>query len=571
MQLLPVLLLLLAPAALALWPNPHSVSFGSSSVTLSPTFWIHWASTTPAPADMTAAISRTMTQLYTDNLQRLVVGRANADLHALAYAAQLPMLHLEITGSSEIKSIMAEATCALEYRDESYMLSVPADGTAAMIQANTTLGLFRGLTTFSQLWYTTGGVASTFPYYSFFPGASMLYSVQAPVMIMDTPAYPYRGLLLDTARNFMPVTTLYRQLDAMSMVKINTFHWHITDSQSFPLTVAAYPELSQYGAYSAAQTYSLQDVQDVINYAGAIGIDVMIEIDTPGHTAAIWESHPDYVACYNEAPWGTYANEPPAGQLRFAVPEVLNFTQGMFASILSTLPSTLFSTGGDELNTNCYVNDTIFQHALVEAGQTFGEALNTFVLGTHDTVRAAGKTPVVWEEMLLVQNVSLGADTLVIVWISSDDALAVAQKGYKMIHGPSDYFYLDCGGGAWLGDDTLGNSWCDPFKTWQKAYSFDPLQNLTESQYSLVLGGQQLLWTEQSGPENVDPIVWPRAAASAEVFWTGANGPDGLPRNSTEALARLHDVRYRMVARGINAINLQPEWCALRPGDCNLV
>ncbi|EJU02942.1 N-acetylhexosaminidase [Dacryopinax primogenitus] len=565
------LLLFLVPAALALWPNPHSVSYGTSALILSPTFWIHWASTTPAPGDVTAAISRTMAELYTDNLQRLVVGRANADLPALAYANSLPMIHLEIIGNSPIKSIMAEATCILGERDESYTLTIPADGTPGMLQANTTLGLFRGLTTFSQLWYSSGGVAAIFPYNSFFPGSSMIYTVQAPVMITDTPAYPYRGLLLDTARNFFPVADLYRTLDAASYVKINTFHWHITDSQSFPLTVAAFPELSQYGAYSAVQTYSLQDVQDIINYAGARGIDVMLEIDTPGHTASIWESHPEYVACYNEAPWTTYANEPPAGQLRFAVPEVLNFTQQMFASVLSTLPSTLFSTGGDELNTACYVNDTIFQDALTASGQNFSQALNTFVLGTHDTVRAAGKTPAVWEEMLLVQNVSLGLDTLVIVWISSEDALAIAEKGYKMIHGPSDYFYLDCGGGAWLGNDTNGNSWCDPFKTWQKAYSFDPLQNLTASQYSLVLGGQQLLWTEQSGPENVDPIIWPRAAASAEVFWTGANGPDGLPRNSSEALERLHDVRYRMVARGINAINLQPEWCALRPGECNLV
>ncbi|KZO96763.1 glycoside hydrolase family 20 protein [Calocera viscosa TUFC12733] len=564
-------LLLLVPTTLALWPNPRNVTFGTSSVILSPTFWIHWASTTPAPPDMTAAISRTMAQLYTDNLQRLVVGRANADLQALAYAAELPMLHLEIIGNSEIKSIMAEATCELEYRDESYTLSVPADGTAAMIQANTTLGLFRGLTTFSQLWYSTGGVASTFPYYSFFPGASMIYTIQAPVSVMDTPAYPYRGLLLDTSRNFFPVADIYRTLDAMSDVKINMFHWHITDSQSFPLTVAALPELSQYGAYSAAQTYSLQDVQDIINYAGGRGVDVMMEIDTPGHTASIYESHPEYVACWNFEPWSTYANEPPSGQLRFAVPEVLNFTQQMFASVLSTLPGTLFSTGGDELNINCYVNDTLTQEALSASGQNLSEALSTYVLGTHDTVRASGKTPAVWEEMLLVQNISLGSDTIILVWISSDDALAVADKGYKMVHGPSDYFYLDCGAGEWLGNDTDGNSWCDPFKTWQKAYSFDPLQNLTESQYNLVMGGQQLLWTEQSGSENVDPIVWPRAAASAEVFWTGANGPDGLPRNSSEALARLHDVRYRMVARGINAINLQPEWCALRPGECNLV
>lgn len=82
--------------------------------------------------------------------------------------------------------------------------------------------------------------------------------------------------------------------------------------------------------------------------------------------------------------------------------------------------------------------------------------------------------------------------------------------------------------------------------------------------------GQQLLWTEQSSPENLDSIAWPRAASSAEVFWTGANFPDGSPRNGTAALPRLHDFRFRMVQRGVNAIPLQPLWCALRPGLCDL-
>lgn len=102
-----------------------------------------------------------------------------------------------------------------------------------------------------------------------------------------------------------------------------------------------------------------------------------------------------------------------------------------------------------------------------------------------------------------------------------------------------------------------------------QAYSFDPFANLTESQKSLVLGGEQLLWTEQSGPENVDSIVWPRAAASAELFWTGGTLADGS-LDVSEALGRLHDVRYRLKARGVNAINLQPEWCALRPEKCLL-
>ena len=131
---------------------------------------------------------------------------------------------------------------------------------------------------------------------------------------------------------------------------------------------------------------------------------------------------------------------------------------------------------------------------------------------------------------------------------------------------------------------TYSNSWCDPFKTWQHAYSFDPLKNVTADQAKLILGGmsrlnlpllvyscinvslsgQHLLWTEQSGPSNLDSIVWPRAAASAELFWSGSGS------NISDALPRLHDFAFRLQQRGVNAIPLQPLWCALRPGACDL-
>lgn len=150
------------------------------------------------------------------------------------------------------------------------------------------------------------------------------------------------------------------------------------------------------------------------------------------------------------------------------------------------------------------------------------------------------------------------------VWISSDDVAAVAKAGYKLIHAASNYFYLDCGAGGWVGDYSQGNSWCDPFKTWQYSYTFDPTANLTEAEAKLVLGGQHLLWTEQSGPQNLDSITWPRAASSAELFWTGPG------QNLSLVLPRLHDISYRMRQRGVNSISLQPEWCALRPGACDL-
>jgi len=231
------------------------------------------------------------------------------------------------------------------------------------------------------------------------------------------------------------------------------------------------------------------------------------------------------------------------------------------------------STGGDELNENCFTQDTETQQELNSTGLTLEQALSKFTVTTHSAIEKLGKTPVVWEEMVLAHNVTLSNNTIVMVWISSDDASAVAAKGFRLVHAPSDFFYLDCGGGEWVGVD-IANSWCDPFKTWQKAYSFDPFANLSEAQQDLVLGGEQLLWTEQSSPSNLDPIVWPRAATSAEVFWTGATLPDGTARNSNTAsdtaLPRLHDLQFRMVARGVNAIALQPQWCAVRPGVCDL-
>jgi len=195
--------------------------------------------------------------------------------------------------------------------------------------------------------------------------------------------------------------------------------------------------------------------------------------------------------------------------------------------------------------------------------------LTSFTLAMHQVLLNAGKSPVVWQEMVLDHNVDvkLSNKTIAMVWESSADAVSVAQKGYQLVHAPSDFFYLDCGAGEWINSPGGANSWCDPFKTWQKAYSFDPLANITTSQTHLILGGEQLLWSEQSGPENLDSIVWPRAAVSAEIFWTGTPVSE---RDVKEALPRLHDIRFRLVQRGVNAINLQPLWCALRPGQCDL-
>ncbi|KAJ7196128.1 N-acetylhexosaminidase, partial [Mycena pura] len=540
----------LIPSAFALWPLPTGLNVGTTPLRLSKNFDIK-LNIANAPSDLEDAVSRAKGFLASDKLQALVIDRGASSASAISKAKSLPSLtvSLEATPKGGVQSISKEAIAPIESRVEGYTLTVPADGSGAVLKANSSLGLLHGLTTFGQLWFDLDGTT---------------YSLTAPIVISDAPAFPYRGFMLDTARNFFPVADIKRTIDAMSWVKINTLHWHVVDSQSFPLEIPGFTVLSQKGAYSASSVYSPSDVKDIVTYAAARGIDVIPEIDTPGHTAVISKAFPEHIACAEATPWASFANEPPAGQLRLASEATSQFTAGMLKAAASLFPGQMFSTGGDEINANCYTQDSETQASLAASGKTFAQALDDFTQANHAALRSVGKSAVVWEEMVLADPVTLANDTIVMVWISSADVQAVAQTGLRIVHAASDYFYLDCGHGGWVGAFPDGNSWCDPFKTWQHSYVFDPVANLTAEQASHVLGGQSLLWTEQSSRENLDSTAWPRAASTAELFWSGPGG------DVEKALPRLHEVVYRFRARGVAANSLQPEWCALRPGACDL-
>ncbi|PIL36481.1 hypothetical protein GSI_00170 [Ganoderma sinense ZZ0214-1] len=509
----------------ALWPIPSSLSSSTEPIKLSPGFNIHLDILNP-PSDLVSAVSRTISRTTTDTFQRLVVGRSAVDAKAVESARILTSLVLSLHPGSPVRSIADETNQPVTSRSEGYSLSIPHDASSATLVAQSTLGLFRGLATFEQLWCDYNGTK---------------YLLDGGIEIVDQPAFPYRGFSFDTSRNFYPVADILRTIDAMSWVKLNVLYWHVIDSQSFPLDVGAFPELAEKGAYSLDEIYSQKDIQTVVQYANERGVDVVMELDSPGHTTAIGAAHPEHVACASKSPWSKYASEPPAGQLRIASPATVSFAEALFDSVASTLHSRMMSSGGDEVNLPCWEEDEQTQDDLAERNITIAEALNEFVQAVQGVIVSHGKTPFIKSDMVLTHNVP-----------------------------------VDCGAGEWLGNDILGNSWCDPFKTWQRAYSFDRFANLTQDQYHLVLGGQMPLWSEQSSPENLDSIVWPRLAAAAEVFWTGEILPDGTSRlgpnvtSGRNALARLNELRYRLVDRGVKAIALQPKWCALRPGECDL-
>lgn len=143
------------------------------------------------------------------------------------------------------------------------------------------------------------------------------------------------------------------------------------------------------------------------------GIDVIAEIDTPGHTSVISMAFPEHIACPDASPWETYANEPPAGQLRLASPDTVEFTTGLLVNAAKLFPGSYFSTGGDEINANCYANDSETQNALAASGRTFEQALDDFTQAEHKALKDVGKTPVVWQEMVLSHQVTLANDTII--------------------------------------------------------------------------------------------------------------------------------------------------------------
>ncbi|KAM0747515.1 glycoside hydrolase family 20 protein [Meredithblackwellia eburnea MCA 4105] len=553
-------LVLFTASVSALWPLPTNFTNGTTTLKLSPTFTIQADQSIAGglPADLSSAVNQLTWYALNDNLSPVVPDSGESDRAGVTSATgTVSQLTLSLLGSNttttKISTLRAEVDKKLEDKVEGYTLTITAEGVAT-VQANSTLGLLRGAQTFTQLVYTLPSKVGE--------ADNQRYIPYAPWQIVDTPAFPHRGFMLDTARNFFPIEDIKRTLSAMSWAKLNTFHWHIVDSQSWPLVLPTFPLLSQKGAYSAAKTYSTVDIEDIQAYAAERGIGVFLEVDMPGHTSIIGEAYPEYISCKEATPWATFANEPPAGQLRLGDAEVLSFAENLTSTVASLTTGPYFSTGGDEINAACYNSDPAMNAS--QANANLNDSVSTFVSGLHQGLRASGKVPVVWEEMVLNYPVKdLGNDTLVLVWISSDDAAAVTALGHKIVHAPSNYMYLDCGHGAWVGNFANGSSWCT-FSSWQKIYSFDPYANITAENRDLVMGGQTLLWTEQANPQTLDSYVWPRAAAGAEVFWSGGGG------NVSLALPRLHDWTYRAINRGINADALQPEWCARRPGVCDL-
>lgn len=356
------------------------------------------------------------------------------------------------------------------------------------------------------------------------------------VEITDEPKYPYRGLLMDTARNFFSLESIKRTLEGMAMVKLNSFHWHITDSHSFPFVMESQPELSKLGAYSPEKVYTKEDIDEIVKFGKARGIRVMPEFDAPAHVGEGWQKK-GLTACFNAQPWQEYCVEAPCGQLDPSKDEVYNVLEDIYREMVKSFKDPdIFHMGGDEVHVHCWNSTKTLQDWMLAKG--WGLAEEDFMklwgyfqdnaLERLDKVNFQKVPVILWtsrltEEPFLTKYLDKNR-YIIQVWTKGDDpkVTTLLEKGYKLIISNYDALYLDCGFGGWVTD---GNNWCSPYIGWQKIYD-NRMETIGGPYTDQIYGGEAALWAEQVDEFSLDSRFWPRASALAERLWSSELSED---------------------------------------------
>ncbi len=364
--------------------------------------------------------------------------------------------------------------------DESYTLDIAPVG--AKLHAATPLGALHGLQTFLQLVSINAD------------------GFMAPaVSIQDQPRFPWRGLMIDVSRHFISLPILKRNLDGMEAVKLNVFHWHLSDNQGFRVESHKYPKLTGEG--SEGLYYTQDEIRDLIAYAHDRGIRVVPEFDMPGHSTAWFVGYPELGS--GPGPyqimraWGV---ADPA--MNPTEEKTYKFLNELFAEMTKLFPDQYFHIGGDEVNGKEWDSNSKIQAFMKTHNLKNNEALQAyFSQRVQELVVKRGKTPVGWDE-ILVPGVS--KNIVIQSWRGTDALAAAAKGGYRGIL--SNGYYIDLGWSA------------------ARHYAVDPMggpaANLTPEEKQRILGGEATMWSEYVNWENIDSRIWPRTAAIAERYWS---------------------------------------------------
>jgi hexosaminidase len=379
--------------------------------------------------------------------------------------------------------------------DESYDLIIKND--VIHINANSEVGLFRGFTTLRQMIPNSceyGGCVSGF----FLP----------EVLVSDSPEFEHRGLLLDCCRHFMEVEFIKKMIDNLALHKMNVLHWHLTEDQGWRIEIDAYPNLTEVGAWRTELDgtkhggfYSKEEIREIITYASARHVEVIPEIELPGHSQAALAAYP-YLGCTGEQlevanRWGVFKDIYCAGN-----DSTILFLKQVLTEVCELFPSSRIHIGGDEAPKVRWHSCDKCQNRIAEQGLNDEHELQTwFIEEIGLFLESKGKTIIGWDEIL---EGGLPDGAVVQSWRGMSGASQAIELGSDVIVSPTSHCYLDYP----LSSTDL-----------KKVYSFNPRPETVGD--GRVLGGECNMWTEHTPQHLVESMVFPRAIGLSEVLWSG--------------------------------------------------
>lgn len=417
---------------------------------------------------------------------------------------------------------------------EGYRLSISSKNIT--IKANQAAGLFYGTQTLLQLL----PAAVEFPERQK-PVKSWILPV---VTIEDQPRFGWRGLMLDVSRHFFTVPQVKEYIDQMVKYKFNLLHLHLTDDQGWRLQIKSLPKLTEVGAWRVERTgtfgtlskpqpgekatyggfYTHEDIKELVKYAADRFVNILPEIDVPGHSLAAIAAYPE-LSCtpgeYYVSPGDRFMIWPGGGQHFYgtldntlcpALEKSFDFLDKVFTEVAELFPFGYIHMGGDETARNFWEKSEQIKALMQEKGlKNLDEVQSYFVKRVEKIISSKGKKLIGWDEIL---EGGLAPNATVMSWRGMKGGIEAAKQGHEVVMSPSDFAYID----YMQGDASIEPPVYATLRL-KKAYQFEPVPEGVNP--SLIKGGQANLWTEQVyNTRHLQYMTWPRGMAIAEALWS---------------------------------------------------
>ncbi len=401
-------------------------------------------------------------------------------------------------GKENKNPILLKIDPTIEENKEAYQLKVTTEK-VTLIGASPT-GVFRGIQTLLQLLPP-----------AIYGKQKSEESWKIPVVsITDKPQFQWRGMLLDCSRHFMEKDFVKRYIDLLAYHKMNTLHWHITEDQGWRIEIKKYPKLTEVGAWRTEKDgtryggfYTQEEIKEIVQYAVDRHINVVPEIELPGHSQAALAAYPEY-SCTGgpfevETEWGVFREIYCAGN-----DGTFEFLENILTEVIELFPSPYIHIGGDEVPKYRWEQCAKCQKRMKDEKLHDTHELQSYFIKRIEKFLAANhKRLIGWDEIL---EGGLAEGAIVQSWRGMNGAIEAIKTGHPAIVSPTSHAYFDYD----LKSIDL-----------EKVYSFDPIpKEADEEQKALIWGGECNMWSERAPQELVDSKVFPRILAMTEVLWT---------------------------------------------------